>query len=314
MNATIASCSDEGFEALVLTSPDKRLAATFVPSLNMICSSLVHDGEDLLYRRAGLAAYAEKGKTCGIPFLHPWANRLGRDRYDVAGRRVTIAANATRVSRDANGLANHGLLGGRTTWQMLESRADHATATILTCFHFDTPEMLCSFPFPHAIEIEATLGNGSLALATTITPAPGEMVPVSFGWHPYFRLPSARESWILDLPVRRRVELDARLLPNGDSATAEIAAAPLGSRTFDDLYTDIDRSQPFAVADASRRIEIEMDEAYAYVQVWAPEASPFVCIEPMTAAVNALADVRFPPRIVRAPDQLQARFAIRVAA
>jgi aldose 1-epimerase len=312
MNATIAACEDEGFEAVRLTSPDGLLAATFVPSLNMIASSLVADGEDVLYRRGGLGAYAEKAKTCGIPFLHPWANRLGADRYEIAGRRVEIRAGAERVGRDANGLANHGLLGGRTTWEIVERRADQDAAAIRARFRFDAPELLASFPFAHTIEIAATVRCGELAITTTLEPAAGLALPLSFGWHPYFRLPSPRESWLLTLPVDKRVVLDARSLPTGAVEDADFPVAPLGARTFDDLYTGIGPSRVFAIEDSRRRIEIEMDDGYSFVQVWAPEASPFLCIEPMTAAVNALVDRRFAPPIVSSPARFQATFRIRV--
>src|SRR5688572_5672257 len=213
MGAGIAASTDEGFDTLVLTSPDGRIAASFVPSLNMICSSLVHDGADLLYRRAGLAVYADKAKTCGIPFLHPWANRLGADRFEIAGRGVTLAEHAPRLARDANGLANHGLLGGRTTWEIVDRRADEHAASIRARFRFDADELLASFPFPHTVEVVATLRDGALEVATTLTSAAGETVPVSFGWHPYFALPSPREQWMLTMPVRTQVALDTRMLP-----------------------------------------------------------------------------------------------------
>ena len=52
----------------------------------MICCSLKHRGEELLGQRDGLRAYVDHYSTMGIPFLHPWANRLGADRFELAGR------------------------------------------------------------------------------------------------------------------------------------------------------------------------------------------------------------------------------------
>ena len=52
------------------------LTASFEPSASMVCASLTRDGEELLGLRDGLEAYVERGKTMGIPLLHPWANRL----------------------------------------------------------------------------------------------------------------------------------------------------------------------------------------------------------------------------------------------
>jgi aldose 1-epimerase len=312
VSARIDERDEEGFPAVALTSADGRLTASFVPSLNMIGSSLVHEGEDLLYRRAGLSAYAENAKTCGLPLLHPWANRVGADRYEAAGRRVEIRDGAAGIHRDANGLAIHGLVGGRTAWEITERRADAGGALVRSRLRFDAPDLLASFPFPHTVEIAATVRNDSLEIATVIEPHAGHSVPVSFGWHPYFRLPSPRESWLLTLPVSLHVELDARSLPAGNVRDVGIAPSALGARTFDDLFTGIAPSRAFVIEDATRRIEIELGEGYPFVQVWAPEASPFLCIEPMTAAVNALADRRFSPPVVTAPATFRATFTIRI--
>ena len=137
MTARIEIADEAGCPAYVLTSPGGHLSATFVPGLNMLCTSLRHDGEELLHPRAGVAAYAEKGKTCGIPLLHPWANRLAGDRYDVDGRTVTLTGNRKPPTRDANGLPNHGLLGGRTAWKVLDTTACDDDATMHARFDFD---------------------------------------------------------------------------------------------------------------------------------------------------------------------------------
>src|SRR3954471_6059534 len=80
--------------------------ATFVPAAGMIGCSLQHRGEELLGQRGGLEAYVRERKTMGIPLLHPWANRLSRRHFSVAGREVTIGLEQTRL--DEQGLAMHG--------------------------------------------------------------------------------------------------------------------------------------------------------------------------------------------------------------
>jgi galactose mutarotase-like enzyme len=58
----------------------------------MVCCSLRHRGDELLGQRRGLAAYAATGSTMGIPFLHPWANRLD-------GRRLVVVEGALAERR-----------------------------------------------------------------------------------------------------------------------------------------------------------------------------------------------------------------------
>src|SRR4030081_3803256 len=87
-----------------LRDVESSLEATFIPAAGMRCCTLRHRGEELLAQRAGVAAYIERGKTMGIPLLYPWANRLAAFDYSVAGRKVVVPHDPTRVALDANGL------------------------------------------------------------------------------------------------------------------------------------------------------------------------------------------------------------------
>ena len=64
--------------------------AEFVPAANMVCRSLRVGTSELLDQGHGLQAYAEDGKTMGIPLLYPWANRLSGWDYEAGGRRVKL--------------------------------------------------------------------------------------------------------------------------------------------------------------------------------------------------------------------------------
>ena len=61
-----------------LRSEGGELEAAFAPEAGLVGCSLTHRGEELLGQRKGLEEYARSGSTFGIPFLHPWANRLAR--------------------------------------------------------------------------------------------------------------------------------------------------------------------------------------------------------------------------------------------
>jgi galactose mutarotase-like enzyme len=255
----------------------------------MLCSSLVHGDDELLHLRAGIAAYAERGKTCGIPFLHPWANRLSGDRYEAGGEVVVLTDGAHPPGRDANGLPNHGLLGGRTAWETIEEVAGNLSAALTARFRFDAPELLANFPFPHHVTMRVTLTDDDLTIATSIDATSARAVPVSFGYHPYFRLPGIpREQWKVEIPVREHLVVDARQIPTGVTEPALIPPGPIGDRTYDDGFTGIVAPRVFALEGAGRRIEVELGDNYPYVQMYAPAGAEFVCIEPMTAAADAL--------------------------
>src|SRR5438105_1869462 len=86
----IESTLEDGLPACALHDDEADLHATWVPAAGMLGASLVHRGEELLWRGAGVAAYANERKFMGIPFLHPWANRLDEFGYRAGGHDVVL--------------------------------------------------------------------------------------------------------------------------------------------------------------------------------------------------------------------------------
>ena len=139
-------------------------------------------------------------------------------------------------------------------------------------------------------------------------------VPVSFGFHPYLRLPGVpREQWRVDLPVRQRLVLDQRQLPTGAREAVRNDPASLADRTFDDAFLAPPAGESFTATGGGRRIAVEFVRGYAAAQVFSPPHAAFICFEPMTAPANAL--VRGGPdlRLMEPGARFTAEFAIRVA-
>jgi galactose mutarotase-like enzyme len=291
MRAMVGERSEEGFVALTLESDARGgLEAIFVPEAGMICCSLKHRGEELLGQRDGLRAYVDHYATMGIPFLHPWANRLGADRFEVGGREVDLTLPDLPLKRDGAGLPIHGLLSAARGWRVARHTELDSGGTLAASFDFAAyPHLLEAFPFPHLVEIEATLVEGSLEVQTSLT-ATGEVaVPVAFGFHPYLALPGVpRAEWVLEAPVHERIVLGPDGLPTGEREPAAIETAPLGERTYDDAFLAPSPGTAFALVGPDRRIELRMDSGYPFTQIFAPPHLDAVAIEPMTAPADAL--------------------------
>jgi galactose mutarotase-like enzyme len=279
----------------------------------MVCASLTHDGEELLGQRGGLAAYRERGSTFGIPLLHPWANRLSASSYSLEGRTVELDTGRPPVRLDPGGLPIHGLLAASPHWHLGEATAAPDRAAFSASFDFGAqPELLAAFPFPHRLDLHAALAGPELRLDATLTPSADVAVPVSFGWHPYLTLPGVpRAEWLVELPVRRRALLDGRGIPTGRTEPAEIAPGPLGERTLDDLFCELEHPPVFALEGGGRRVEVEFGEGYPLAQVYAPPGEPLICYEPMTAPTDALVSGDG-LRLVEPGDSFRASFRVRV--
>jgi aldose 1-epimerase len=303
MNLTLSTTEAGGIEA------------TFVPDAGMLGCSLRHRGEELLGQRSGLDAYVSKRQTMGIPLLYPWANRLGELRFAVAGRDVDLEGFSPPLRVDGNGLPMHGLLAGVSGWDVERHTPQGDDAVLAARFDFGAhEELLAAFPFPHELLFEATLRGPTLAITTTVIASRGSPVPISFGYHPYFRLPGVdRADWEIEVPVSQHLRLDNLMLPTGETVMTRVGGGPLGARTFDDGYVAPADSAPFVLAGGGRRIEVSFGPGYPYAQVFAPAEDDVIAFEPMTAPTNALVTGGPDLPIVAPGDSYSAAFSITVS-
>jgi len=303
----------DGLEALTLSSEDGELEAAFVPAAGMVGCSLRNRGEELLGQRGGLRTYVEKHSTMGIPLLHPWANRVAMLRFPLAGREIDLAHHRDLISVDPNGHPIHGLLAGAAGW-IVERHEDGPDGAVLAAaFDFAADEdLMDAFPFPHRLEIEARVAGATLTIRTRVWASGDRAVPVSFGYHPYFRLPGVeRADWEVEVPVSNRVDLDEEELPTGEMEPTSVEDGPLGARTFDDEFGAPDGGAPFALEGGGRRIQVSFGRGYPYAQVYAPADDEVVAFEPMTAPTNALVSGQG-LRLIEPEQSFQASFSITV--
>lgn len=279
MSTEVVEGRFRGASSLALTSGD--LVATFLPNLGMTGVSLQYRGAEHLALPGGLAAL-RAGATLGLPLLAPWANRLAARRYR-AGR-VGVDLSGLELTTDDHGLPMHGLLVGKPGWRIGRRGTRGDTAWLHAAIDVDAP----AFPFPHRVELKVTARDARLAMGATVIPTGRRPVPIAFGWHPYLRLPTAaRSTWRLRLPPRHHLALDGRGIPTGESNPEPAEAAPIGRRTFDDLYR-LGRHRRLALEADSVAIELHCAENYPFAQVWVPPGRRFAALEPMAAPTNAL--------------------------
>jgi aldose 1-epimerase len=303
-----------GIPALTLGSGNADgLEATFVPSADMVGCSLRHRAEELLGQRGGLRIYIAERSTMGIPLLHPWANRLARTRFSVAGGEVDLD-DAMTVTRDPNGLPMHGLLNAAVGWRVDRHEEIDGGGMIEASYDFSGhPELMAAFPFPHEVLFQATLRNRTLTISTAVEATGNRSVPVSFGYHPYLRLPDVdRSTWVVELPVTERLELDERMLPTGERSAVQVESGRLGSRTFDDAYVAPGANEPFVLAGDNRRIEVAFGDGYRFAQVYAPPDDDVIAYEPMTAPTNALVVGGPDLPVLESGERYEASFSIAV--
>ena len=266
-----------------LRSAGGELEAAFAPEAGLVGCSLTHRGDELLGQRKGLEEYARTGSTFGIPFLHPWANRLSGFSYAVGGQEVELDRDSELLRLEEHGLPSHGLRPSGLVWEV-EERGDGFRGTA----EFDGGR-LEAFPYPHKLAVDVALAHDGLTMETTLTPTSATPVPIAFGYHPYLRVPGVpRAEWEVDMPVDRRFVLDENMIPTGEAQMPAFRSGLLEDRSLDDGYELPENPRPFTVSAGGRTIGVEFVEGYTHAQAYAPPEQDLICFEPMTAPANAL--------------------------
>jgi aldose 1-epimerase len=261
------------------------LKAAFLPSHGMLGASLRHQGEEILGRVEDLEDAALKRSTAGIPFLHPWANRLAGYSYRAAGREVTLDPSSPLIYCDENGLPIHGVPWPLLSWEVVETAQSRLAARL----EWSREDLLSVFPFRHRLQMTASLAAAALTLETILFADGDSPVPVSFGFHPYLRLPGLpRANWRLRAPAMRRLMLDGKRIPTGKEEPFGGLDATLDDLDLDDGFALPDENQAISVTGAGRCIAVECLEGYRYAQIYAPPGKDYAALEPMTAPTNAL--------------------------
>jgi aldose 1-epimerase len=284
--------------SVVLTSGDYQ--AVFLPELGMLGASLKYKGDELFSLRDGLDMYRQGG-TVGLPLLAPWANRVSERQFKVAGVDVDLRGLKLRTE---NGLPIHGTMVAARGWEVARLEPTRLQAR----FDYGAREdLLRAFPFPHVLELRATLGADGLRVDLTMTPSARRRVPVAFGWHPYFRVPGDRRRWRVELPARQHLELTERGIPTGQSTDEARERRHLGQQKLDEAYA-LGRDRRFALEGGGRRVDVRFGPQYPFAQIYALPGKSFVAIEPMTAPTNALVTGECP--VVKPGERFTATFSV----
>ena len=282
----------------------------------MLGCSLRHRGEELLGQRRGLQAYVADRATMGIPLLYPWANRIGRRRFTVAGREVVIDPQATPLRLDAAGLPMHGLLAAATGWQVERHEAVGDGAVLAARFDFAAhAELMAAYPVRPR---DRRRGDARRAGPDDRHHGPGvrrrRRCRSPSATTPTFACPASRgrSGW-------SRCRCTSSCASTRRCCRPASASTPRCSPDASARGRSTTRTSPratgapFVLAGARRRIELAFLEGYPYAQVFAPDDDDVIAFEPMTAPTNALVDGGPELPLLAAGAEYRAAFAITLA-
>jgi aldose 1-epimerase len=259
--------------------------------------------------------------------LLPWSNRVLGAAFTFDGQRYALRANTPQ------GFAIHGDARERP-WRVLSRAANKLTCALDSRLFEDF-----NFPFPFTAHISYTLTNDSFITSLTIVSVGTSVMPVGFGFHPYFNR---------GFGARNTDEVQVEFKANGvypplpgmvaqpithtstthqqpDGTLAPIppemdfsSPTTIGGRDIDHCFGGWDGHATINYPSSGIKLHFECDPVLGHVILYTPPGKPFFALEPVTHAndgFNLLA-AGVPNsgiRVLEPGEQMQGTFKITVA-
>lgn len=294
-NYTADRATRDGVEVVRLADASHRTEVSILPSSGNLAFEMKVNGKNIFwFPAASLADFRAKPAFSGNPFMAPWANRLDHEGFYANGKHYSLDPAVKNYRTDPNKKPIHGLLVNAPEWQIVKTEADATKASVTARLEFFRyPEYMAHFPFAHTIEMIHTLQDGVLEVETVIQNHAAVSMPVSVGFHPYFKLHDApRDSWRVTIPAKEHLILSSELIPTGETKpVAHTNPMSLAGMQLDDVYGSLTRGESgraeFSVEGKQEKISVLFGPNYPIAVVYAPSGRDFICFEPMTGPTNA---------------------------
>jgi galactose mutarotase-like enzyme len=265
------------FEILRLAHGE--VSAEVVPERGALVSALRVGGTEILYLDRATLEDPTKNVRGGIPVLFPYAGKLVNE---------TLVATGTKMKQ-------HGF-GRNKPWAVREQRPDFLRLALV-----QDADTRAQYPYDYEAEYTVSLLAHGLHVELMVQNKDSRPLPVSPGWHPYFRLPQQiggdRAAAIIEVPASRQWALEGTLVPTGEtipvSADRDFRhARALGETYLDDVYTGVDRSggsSACSLTDPTTGLTVRVVAGPTFREwvVYAPPSRPTICFEPYTCPPDA---------------------------
>ena len=197
--------TEDGVEIVRLTDARHKTEVSIAPSIGNNAYEMKVNGKNVFwapYKSVG--EFKAKPVHLGNPFLAPWANRLDQPAFYANGKKYALNPEIGNFRADGNQKPIHGLLVYAPQWKVVDVKSDDTSAEVTSRLEFwRYPDYMAQFPFAHTIDMTYRLQDGVLEVRTAIENQSVQSMPVSVGYHPYFKVSDApRDQWTVVLPVK----------------------------------------------------------------------------------------------------------------
>jgi galactose mutarotase-like enzyme len=219
-----------------------------VPERGALETSIVVSGKELLYLDRATLDDPTKNVRGGIPVLFPYAGKLEGGRF--------VAAGTT--------MGQHGF-GRNRPWAVKEKTADGLRLRLA-----QDAETKAQYPYDYEADYVVTVLPRGVEVRLRVESTGSRPVPLSPGWHPYFRCPAAEKA-------------------NVSGSVEGFTADKLGDdREFDFGLVPPPTGRTEFQLPGLGMLQIEFSPAMKHMQFWSQPGKDFICLEPFYGPSNTI--------------------------
>ncbi len=226
-----------------------------------ILTSFVYNGIERIYMEEETYVNTDKKVNGGCPVLFPSCSKLKDGVYSLAGKTYEMGAHG--IARDF-------------PWTVISTDTSDGAALTVALKSNDVTRQ--SYPFDFVIEFTYVLKGNVLSVEQKITNLSDSDMPFVCGLHPYFMADTDKAS--VAVPSKLATYNGNEVVFDGVLDTTE---------DLDHVCLNVSDTKTVLDTGLGYHVRVNYYGEYTCVVVWSPDKSKeFVCIEPWTAAPNAL--------------------------
>ena len=288
----LSEVTERGVRRILLVNTGTEEYISLIPEFGLTVSAVVLRGAGRLI--PVLDGYLERKDLLkddayrGVHLI-PFASRIADGRFVFEGRSLQLPVNDPAFAG-----AIHGFWRDRS---MSLAGASVDDEGITARFSSSYRGEVAGYPFPFEAAFACRLrGSEGVSFTIEVTNTGSGTMPLSVGWHPYWRLDAPVDDLIVGLPVLERILLNDRMVPSGERTDARDLAAgvPLAGKHFDGIFR-VDPGGGRAVTRLRNPLSgLSLDlwqetgrDKFNYLVVYTPPDRRSVALEPLTSNVDA---------------------------
>lgn len=261
---TMETYTDHGMKMVKLENIAVQSNLVLSLTRGGMITELTIKNESLLYIDTETLYDSNKSIRGGIPILFPICGALTNKEYQWNNN--TYVMNNHGFARDMEWVVK------RT--QLTEDYAEIDVS--LT----STPETLISFPFAFTIIFTYTLNTNSLTIKQKFINHSEESMPISAGFHPYFKGNHKKINYTI--PSNIRFDYHDKQWKHGNGIPAEVLLHE--AQVFSELK---ENAVQFQNEDCAP-VRLTFGPEYKYLAIWTEKEEEYVCIEPWMGLMDEI--------------------------